>query len=1609
MKGKNYFKQFLTGVLILVACIAAYFGSTTEVSAATASYFKAYQKADFEETSKHYELKVNGQKVDVVSYYYDRFDYAHLAFEGTTTFEIKSKHGDIQFYNVSPHSYKINAKVSGDTITFDLSQKESRYLVIKTTAGGIQKELFIACDPKLDLEKPDTSKDNVVDIVKDYKIETNYNKADGKKNSDKINQAIKDVSKKGGGTVYFPGNTTYKFVTIDTADNVTLYLDDGAVLRGSGKRSDYDWNDSGANGRQSKRRDIKITSKNFSIVGSGMVDTNSEILCLPQKADKDLTGSDKGVPDITQDEYRKKYNKNYYPNGWDDFRKGIVDSSSSAKNIVFKGVTFKDATGWSLHVANATDVTMTNVKLILDYSVVHADGYDIASCQGVEITNCLGITGDDTFCPKGSNGSREMKNYLFKDCVSYARGGAGCKIGMQAQSKTTNIEFNNIDVIQGYRGFCIAHDDGQGEFSNIRFIDIRTEKIWINNTGNVGGQFRPAPFTIWALNDGGKSGNVHDVEVTRCSFEDCASLTSVIKGDLAKGVISNVKFTDLVMNGRTITKDNYEEKINLRDGGQKLIDIGSNTKKDTITFESTTSHRPSKVEYEGEFGTYSNGAKTTGAGNCSMTRKAGSLGKKDGKDRTVAFRCYVMDKGEHTVDIYACVNGTRELQIYVNDKKAKKVKVTGKSFDYPVKVTTTLDLNAGNNTIKFGNPDGEAPDLDKFVIFEEGGTDGGYGEVYSGTVEVGAKAEAEWGTVANEAEIQSLDGGAAIVTNLGGSKKGAVSYEFTAPISGKHKMDIYYCTGEERQFNVVVNGKEYKADCPSTGSYTTTNTTPVTVEVELKAGTNTIEFTGVGDAYAPNLDAFQIHEREIKAIKLEAEKGVLGGEAKISEDAPGILGWIGGEGNGTATFNVNCDTAGKRIVKLYYATGDNRDINFSVNGKDNIHTATSNGSWTEAGTPLMFEVEVVKGNNVIQLAGADGKDAPNVDSFELEMTDDEIKKENSKPNGPGTEGAAAEDGEAYQVPLDKVVLSQGATLSGTGDSQKIEKLGGEDKGTASFNMYADEAKKQKLSIAYTATEASRLNVIVNGKEYTVDCSATEDGEQVVEVEVSLKEGANTIQLTGVDDKATPVVCGVSSVLTENEEKQTNEIINKDVVEKEKLTLNKNSASITVGATLTLTVTAGDKEVVWSSSDEAVAVVSETGEVKAIAEGTAVITATAKDGIEKATCEVTVLKQGEIVEPEIVSVEDVTLNEISMSLEAGETSALTATVTPDNATNKAVVWTTSDEGVATVKDGVVTAVAEGTATITVTTTDGGKIATCKVTVKEEEPKEIAVIDVQLNKASLKMVEGESTDLTVAIAPADATNQEVVWSTSDEKVATVKDGKVTAVAEGTAIITVAIKDGDKEDTCEVTVTKKEVTKPDTPLDNDNEQKSEEVPKQPEQKEADVQSITITGISNQIAAGRKIDLVEEVVSKSGKNTQVVWSSSDERYATVDQNGRVSLKKAGKNRTVVITATATDGSGVKGEYTIKIMPKAIRKIVIKAASSSVTAGKSVRLKASVNPAKKVYKTLEWSSSNEKYATVTSKGVVKTKKAGKGKTVKITARALDGSNKKAVIKIKIK
>ena len=351
-------------------------------------------------------------------------------------------------------------------------------------------------------------------------------------------------------------------------------------------------------------------------------------------------------------------------------------------------------------------------------------------------------------------------------------------------------------------------------------------------------------------------------------------------------------------------------------------------------------------------------------------------------------------------------------------------------------------------------------------------------------------------------------------------------------------------------------------------------------------------------------------------------------------------------------------------------------------------------------------------------------------------------------------------------------------------------------------------------------------------------------------------------------------------------------------------------------------------ILWTSSDGKVVTVSEDGTVTAVGEGEAVITASF--GSCTADCSVT------------VAMPSVTLDQAALSLYPGDTSALSAAVEPEGAQ---IMWTSSDEGVVRVKDGALTAVGTGIAVITarIVCDEHEYEASCQVTV--------ATPSVSLSSTSLSLLPGKSSNLTVTTKPGGA---EVSWSSSNTAVATVSDGKVTAVAPGSATITAQITCGGKtyKTTCAVTVT--------TP------------------------SVSLNYSDVSIALGDQFVLKASVTPS---DAQVSWSSSNTSVATVS-GGTVKTVAPGS---ATITAQITYGEKTyKATCTVRVLEPTIS---VTSSASTITYSPrdkdTCTLTATVNPDGG---SVSWTSSDTSVATVSGNGTNATVTAVSDGTVTITA-----------------
>jgi len=391
----------------------------------------------------------------------------------------------------------------------------------------------------------------------------------------------------------------------------------------------------------------------------------------------------------------------------------------------------------------------------------------------------------------------------------------------------------------------------------------------------------------------------------------------------------------------------------------------------------------------------------------------------------------------------------------------------------------------------------------------------------------------------------------------------------------------------------------------------------------------------------------------------------------------------------------------------------------------------------------------------------------------------------------------------------------------------------------------------------------------------------------------------------------------------------------------------------------LPVNATNPSVTYTSSNTAVATVNAVGLVRAVGTGTATITvASVEDPTKTATCTITVPQP-------IIYVNGVTLNQASLTLAAGTTGTLTATVTPANAANRSVDWFTSSAFVATVANGVVSALSAGTATITVRTVDGGFEDYCTVVVT---PPHVPVTGVSASPTSMNLVAGNSDLLSAIIQPFNATNQNVTFTSSNNAVATVNtSGLVTAVASGDATITIVTAEGAFSADCRVVVTRAPVH---------------------------VTGVTLTPTTAEIIRGNTRQLTATVIPASADNRNVTFTSSNSAVATVNATGLVSAVAVGR---AVITVETVEG-GFKASSDITVSPDIINPtgVTVSPTSATVAIGDKQQLTETVEPNNATDKSVTWITSNAAVATVSNTGEVTAVSDG---TARITVRTNVGGH----------
>lgn len=514
-----------------------------------------------------------------------------------------------------------------------------------------------------------------------------------------------------------------------------------------------------------------------------------------------------------------------------------------------------------------------------------------------------------------------------------------------------------------------------------------------------------------------------------------------------------------------------------------------------------------------------------------------------------------------------------------------------------------------------------------------------------------------------------------------------------------------------------------------------------------------------------------------------------------------------------------------------------------------------------------------------------------------------------------------------QMPVTHVKLDETVLLMNSGDTMQL-----------SNTIYPSYAYDQR--VRWSTSDNSIATVNDNG---TV---------------IAYKEGLAYVTVTSLD--------GAKSAMCEV-------VVGKpDGIYVQGISLNKNEISLFVEDTTQLKAKvypdyASNKEVEWYSSNTSIVKVDQDGIVKAVSSGIAWINAKALYGAEgkigPATCRV-VVSRGDI------NVESVSLNVSTAELNIGNSLRLSAIIHPSNASNKSVVWYSSDESIATVEYGVVTALKKGVVWINVKTVDGDKIATAEINVLGNT---IHVNKVTLDKKTMTLSVGDTSKLIATVTPANATNKDVTWYSSNENIATVANGIVTGVKEGTVWINVRTKDGNKLAVCQATI------------------------------KADKTSVEGIDLDKKVAEvniGGTLKLTATISPSDATNKDIIWYSNDEKIATV-ANGIVTGVKEG---IVWITARTVDGNKtIACEVTVRTNKISVSKVEIDKKTSEIYIGDILQLTAIITPSNATNKDITWYSSDESLATV-DKGLVTGLKEG---IAWINAKTVDG-NKRVVAKVTI-
>lgn len=495
-----------------------------------------------------------------------------------------------------------------------------------------------------------------------------------------------------------------------------------------------------------------------------------------------------------------------------------------------------------------------------------------------------------------------------------------------------------------------------------------------------------------------------------------------------------------------------------------------------------------------------------------------------------------------------------------------------------------------------------------------------------------------------------------------------------------------------------------------------------------------------------------------------------------------------------------------------------------------------------------------------------------------------------------------------------------------------------------------------------------------------------------------------------------------------------------VLSETEITLDLTSRRLQLRATA-YPETALNKTIIWSCTDPTKASIDQNGLITLLKPGTVTIIASSEDNPSAtAYCNINIQ----------VPVVSIALDETVKTMYKGASERLSYVILPMNASNNAVTWTSTNTSIATVDaNGKVSAKNSGTTVIILKTVEGGFSVYCTITVRS------VATGIKLDASELKLKAGENYYMKPDLTPKDSTDNELVWESSDTKVAVVDiNGKISAKDPGTAIIMARTESGAIA-YCKVTVTRAvdgiilNFTEKTIYIGNEFKLKVSVSPsdasnlgvtwKSSNTKVATVSEegvvtglvggmavitcttvdggfsaicaitvrepmtkITLNYENYKLGVEKTVMLIATVSTETATNQDVTWESNNEDVAIVSKKGKVTGVSKGY---ATITAIAQDGSEVETSCEIRVVTP-VSSVTLDKSYLSMLIGESRTLKATISPSNATYKKSKWISSDETVAIVDEDGVVTTLKAG---TATITAEAQDNSGKKATCYVTIR